>query len=247
MNNRVGCIACWQACMAGLAPSPSPSPKASLDNDDEDGASSSGDDQMMTFQWIVLCHLWQKGGGVSSFEGCGLVFRGRVSIGHFFDRGSVYSFQGCSEVYMYFSFFLVTLASCIQVFWPFFIMTYIVLYFLIYDDDVYSFSLPTSTCVVSFLSLYMCFFVYAIFISISYMMPWWVLLKYFRKTGCESLSCHELFSCKVFQELVVGIDLFCNNTSGYEFSDLKLLSWLFVLLWFCHSLPKGKIVRDIFM
>ena len=50
MNNRVGCIACWQACMAGLAPSPSPSPKASLDNDDEDGASSSGDDQMMTFQ-----------------------------------------------------------------------------------------------------------------------------------------------------------------------------------------------------
>ena len=47
-----------------------------------------------------------------------LVFRGRFSIGHFFfffDRGGVYSFEGCSEVYMYFTFFLVTLASCTPV------------------------------------------------------------------------------------------------------------------------------------
>ena len=51
-----------------------------------------------------------------------------------------------------------------------FFMTYIVFYFLIYDDDVCSFFSPTSTCVVYFLSLYTCFFMYAIFISISYMM-----------------------------------------------------------------------------
>ena len=52
------------------------------------------------------------------------------------------------------------------------LFTYIVLYFHIYDDDDdVCFSSPTSTCVVSFLSLYTCFFVYAIFISVSHMMP----------------------------------------------------------------------------
>ena len=106
-------------------------------------------------------------------------------------------------------------------------------------------SSPTSTCVVSFLSLYICFFMHAIFISISHMMPWWVLFKCFRKTGCENLSYRELFSCKVFQEFVVRIDLVCNTISGYELSDLRLLSWLFVLLWFCHGMPKGEVVKDI--
>ena len=67
----------------------------------------------------------------------------------------------------------------------------------------------------------------------------------FRKTGCESLSYYEHSSCKVFQEFVVGIDLVCNTTSGYKLSDLRLLSLLFVLLWFCHRFPKGEIVRDI--
>ena len=74
----------------------------------------------------------------------------------------------------------------------------------------------------------------------------WVLFNCFRKIGYESLPCHELSSCKVFQEFVGGLDLFCNTTSGYEFSDLRLLSWLFVLLWFCHGLPKGDVDRDIF-
>ena len=67
-------------------------------------------------------------------------------------------------------------------------------------------------------------------------------LKCFRKTGCQNLSCHELSSCKVFQEFVLGIVLLY-STSGYEFSDLKLLSWFICLLWFCHGLPKGEIVR----
>ena len=84
--------------------------------------------------------------------------------------------------------------------------------------------IPMYLCRVSFLSLFTCFFMYAIFISVSHMMHWWVLFKCFRKTGCESLPCDELSSCKVFQEFVVGLDLFCNPTSGYEFSDLRLLS-----------------------
>ena len=126
------------------------------------------------------------------------------------------------------------------------IFTYIMLIFDIYIYIWCMFSSPTSPCIVSFLSLYTCFFMYAIFIFVSYMMPWWVLFECYRKTGCESLSCRELFSRKVFQEFVAGIDLFYNTTSGYEFSDLRLLSWLFVLLWFCYELPKGEIVKDIF-
>ena len=49
-------------------------------------------------------------------------------------------------------------------------------------------------------------------------------LKCFRKIDCENLSCHELSSCKVFQEFMLGLDFFCIPTSGYEFSNLRLLS-----------------------
>ena len=40
----------------------------------------------------------------------------------------------------------------------------------------------------------------------------------------KSLPCHELSSCKVFQDFIFRLDLFCNPTSGYEFSNLRLLS-----------------------
>ena len=68
-------------------------------------------------------------------------------------------------------------------------------------------------------------------------------LKYFSKTGCENLSCHELSSWKFFQEFVLGLDFFCNSKSDYKFSDLRLLSWFICLLWFCHRLLKAEIVR----
>ena len=140
--------------------------------------------------------------------------------------------------------FFIILASCTPVLWPF---LYILCTFLdINMMMMYVYSSPISTCVVSFPSLYTCFFLYTIFIFVSHMMPWWVLFKCFRKTGCESLSCHELSSCKVFQEFMLRLDLFCNLISGYEFSDLRLLSWFICLLWFCHGLSKWEIIRNIF-
>ena len=70
--------------------------------------------------------------------------------------------------------------------------------------------------------------------------------KCFRKIGCESLSYRELSSWTLFLQsfsrVVVGIDLLCNTTSGYELSDLWLLSYFICLLWFCHGLPNGEIV-----
>ena len=119
--------------------------------------------------------------------------------------------------------------------------TYLLIYMMMYVF------LHLSLCVISFLSWYTCFIMYAICISISHMMPWWVLFKCFRKTGCESLPCHELSSCKVFQEFMLGLNLFCISISDYEFSDLRLPLWFICLLWFCHRLPNGEIVRDIIM
>ena len=113
--------------------------------------------------------------------------------------------------------------------------------FYIYDDVCwYS---PISPCVVSFLSLYTCFYMNAIlYFSFTLGCLDEFCLKCFRKTGCQNLSCHELSSCKIFQEFVIGLYLLY-STSDYEFSDLWLLSYFICLLWFCHGSPKGEIVR----
>ena len=82
VNTRVCRIARWQAHMGGFtaSPSPSPSPQALEEEDDDDGsdddddddededASSFGDEEMTAFQWLTLCHSWQKGGVVMSWE-----------------------------------------------------------------------------------------------------------------------------------------------------------------------------------
>ena len=45
---------------------------------------------------------------------------------------------------------------------------------------------------------------------------------------------------------MLELDLFCISTSGYKVSDLRFLSGFILVLWFCHGLPKGEIVRDMF-
>ena len=93
----------------------------------------------------------------------------------------------------------------------------------IYMIMLLSFS-PIFPCVVSFLSLYTCFFMYAIFYFC------FILrcldkfcLKCFKKTVCQNLSCHELSSCKIFQEFVLELDFVIFN------------KWLWVE-WFMTSL-----------
>ena len=73
-------------------------------------------------------------------------------------------------------------------------------------------SSPTSTCVVSFLSLYTCFFMYTIFyFCFTLRCLDEFCLKCFRKIGCQNLSYNELSSCKVFQEFVLGLDFIIFN------------------------------------
>ena len=64
----------------------------------------------------------------------------------------------------------------------------------------------------------------------------------FQKYRLSKSSCHKLSSYKVFQEFVLGLILLY-STSEYKLSDLWLLSYLICLLWFCHILPIGEIVR----
>ena len=64
----------------------------------------------------------------------------------------------------------------------------------------------------SFLSLYTYFLLYAIFyfcFTLRYLDEF--CLKCFRKTSCQNLSCHELSSCKFFQEFVLGLDFIVLN------------------------------------
>ena len=67
---------------------------------------------------------------------------------------------------------------------------------------------PISSCVISFLSL--CTWFLFIVCSLLYFCftlrcRYKFCLKCFRNTGCQSLSCHELFSCKNFQEFMLGL------------------------------------------
>ena len=75
VNTHVSHIARWQAHLGGFVESPSPSLEAFEDEDVDDGtgdddddgdedAMSSSDEEMMTSQWLTLCHLWKKGGVV---------------------------------------------------------------------------------------------------------------------------------------------------------------------------------------
>ena len=57
-----------------------------------------------------------------------------------------------------------------------------------------------------------------------------------------SLPCYDLSFCKVFQEFVVGLDLWTFVSYGIVMLDLSH-NWC---LWFCHGLLNGEIVRVIF-
>ena len=61
-------------------------------------------------------------------------------------------------------------------------------------------------------------------------------LKCFRKTGCQNLLCHELSSCKIFQEFVLGLDFIIlkkviMSLVIYDFSHTSFVCCGFVMDW----------------
>ena len=156
--------------------------------------------------------------------------------------GGVLIFEGCSEDYLYrFLFFLFE----ILLFLYMGLVTIIDIHctYLLYICW-YMFLSPTLTCIVSFLSLYTCFslLVCNLLFLFHTKMSWWVLFKVFQKYRLSKSTCQKLSSYTVFQEFVLGYILLY-STSEYELSDLWLLSYFICLLWFCHRLPNGEIVK----
>ena len=111
-----------------------------------------------------------------------VIVRGRVSIGDFFVRGSVY-IEGCSEDLMYFFLFFLFQIHHILYIGLVTILTYIVLIF--FFIDVCSFTYPYMCCFYSF-------FIHMILISCMQSIIFvsnkrcldWFCLKCFRNTGC---------------------------------------------------------------
>ena len=128
-------------------------------------------------------------------------------------RGSVsirdFCWGECSyyrRFYVYFS-FLSIIDTLFMYLWScdYFVIANLVLV------DIYTFEVvitvisSISPCVVSFLYTHVSYFLYAIYYF------WFTLrclddfcLKCFKNIGCQSLSCHGLSFCKVFQEFVLG-------------------------------------------
>ena len=141
-------------------------------------------------------------------------------------------------MYFLFSF---KFTSCISVLWPFDIhCTYLLIYIW--------------WCMFSQLSLHV-LFLFSLCTHVSLCtqslflfhtkMHWWVLFKVFQKDRLwKSIMPWTLF-LQSFSRVCVRVRFFCIPISCYEFSNLRLLSWSICLLWFCHGLPKGDIVRDI--
>ena len=67
-------------------------------------------------------------------------------------------------------------------------------------------------------------------------------LKCFRNTGCQSLSCHRLSSYKVFQEFLL-CRFYCIQQVNMSWVIYDFSYMFICLLWFCHRLPNGEIVR----
>ena len=79
------------------------------------------------------------------------------------------------------------------------------IYIYIYDDDVCLLHLSLYVLFLFSLYTYASYLLYAIF-YLCFTLRCFdeFCLKCFKNTGCQSLSCHELSSCKVFQEFVLG-------------------------------------------
>ena len=108
--------------------------------------------------------------------------------------------------------------------------TYIVLIFDIYIWYM-SFS-PTSTYVVSILSLYTCFFIICNILFLFHTkMPWWVLFKVFQKYRLSKSSIPWTLFLQNFSRVCVRVDyIVFNNWLWAEWFMTSLIFHLFVVV-----------------
>ena len=104
--------------------------------------------------------------------------------------------------------------------------------------------LPTLSCVVSFLSLYTCFLLFVC--NLLFLFHRRCLdefcLKCFRNTDCQSLLAINSLLAKIFKSLCYD-RFYCIQQVNMSWVIYDFSRMFICLLWFCHGLPKGEIVR----
>ena len=132
------------------------------------------------------------------------------------------------------------ITSCILVLWLFWHTLYL---YLLYILLMYVLS-PISPCVVSFLSLYTCFLynVCNLLFLFHTKMSWWVLFKVFQKYRLSKSTCHKLFSCKVFQEFVLGYILLYSTTMNMSWVIFDFSHFSFVCCGFVTDCQKERLL-----
>ena len=165
-------------------------------------------------EWLALCHSWQKGGVVLGIV-LGIrvvIYLGGELVLEIFVRGSVYFFL--RDVVRTFCIFFLSLSFRYMVFvhrsGDHLVIANLVfilyIYISIFDEVVITF-FHLSLHVLFLFSFYAhaSYLLYAIFyFCFTLRCRDEYCLKCFRNIGCQSLLCHELCSCKVFQEFMLG-------------------------------------------
>ena len=103
---------------------------------------------------------------------------------------------------------------------------------------------PTLSCVVSFLSLYTCYLLFVcnlLFLFHTRCLDEFCL-KCFRNTDCQSLLAINSLLAKIFKSLCYD-RFYCIQQVNMSWVIYDFSRMFICLLWFCHGLPNGEIVR----
>ena len=104
-------------------------------------------------------------------------------------------------------------------------------------------SSPILICVVSFLSLYTCLYLYSIYyFYFTQKCLDEFCFKYFRNIGCQSLLAINSLLAKFFKSLCYN-RFYCIQQVSMSWVIYDFSHMFICLLWFCHGLPKREIVR----
>ena len=125
-------------------------------------------------------------------------------------------------MYLFFSFSFRYIISCTLVLWPFSESKHYIYFWYIY---IYMMMMMMMMMLSIHLSLHVLFLL-SLYTHVSY-----YCMQSFKNTGCQNLSCHELFSCKVFQEFMLGLDFIVfNKWLWVEWFMTFLIFHLFVVI-----------------
>ena len=145
-------------------------------------------------------------------------------------------------MYLFFSFLLRYIVLVHEILWPFIDIHCI--YFLLYIVNVcFSFTYPFMCCLFSFFIHMLLIYLYAIYYF--YFTQRCIdefCLKCFKNTGCQSLLAINSLLAKFFKSLCYD-RFYCIQQVNMSWVIYDFSHMFICLLWFCHGLPKGEIVR----